>query len=105
MSQSQVHSPGCKTLQRLSQQVGSRQRFCLVLQIHHEELENSDKEWPSAFPKIKLKQTDSGIQQLLCYRSFISTVYPRKGAGTQSVVRLLEDARCLRSGSPKLKFP
>ena len=33
-------------------------------QIHHEELENSDKERPSAFPKIVLKQTDSGIQQL-----------------------------------------
>ena len=35
-----------------------------VKQIHHEELENSDKERPSAFPKIMLKQTDSGIQQL-----------------------------------------
>jgi len=35
-----------------------------VKQIHHEELEDGDKEWPSAFPKIMLKQTDSGIQQL-----------------------------------------
>jgi hypothetical protein len=35
-----------------------------VKQIHHEELENGDKERPSAFPKIMLKQTDSGIQQL-----------------------------------------
>jgi hypothetical protein len=29
-----------------------------------EELEDSDKERPSAFPKIVLKQTNSGIQQL-----------------------------------------
>jgi hypothetical protein len=35
-----------------------------VKQIHHEELEDGDKERPSAFPKILLKQTDSGIQQL-----------------------------------------
>jgi hypothetical protein len=35
-----------------------------VKQVHHEELENSDKERPSAFPRIVLKQTDSGIQQL-----------------------------------------
>jgi hypothetical protein len=34
-----------------------------VKQIHHEELEDGDKERPSAFPKIMLKQTDSGIQQ------------------------------------------
>src|SRR5579862_1859150 len=33
-------------------------------QIHHEELEDSDRERPSAFPKIVLVQTDSGIQQL-----------------------------------------
>ncbi len=33
-----------------------------VKQIHHEELEDGDKERPSAFPKIMLKQTDSGIQ-------------------------------------------
>ena len=33
-------------------------------QIHHEELEDGEKERPSAFPKIMLKQTDSGIQQL-----------------------------------------
>src|SRR5579872_683540 len=35
-----------------------------VKQIHHEELDNSDKERPNAFPEIVLKQTDSGIQQL-----------------------------------------
>src|SRR5277367_618103 len=35
-----------------------------VKQIHREELDNGDKERPSAFPKIMLKQTDSGIQQL-----------------------------------------
>ena len=35
-----------------------------VKQIHHEELEDGDKERPSEFPKIMLKQTDSGIQQL-----------------------------------------
>jgi hypothetical protein len=35
-----------------------------VKQIHHEELEDGDKERPSAFSKIMLKQTDSGIQQL-----------------------------------------
>ena len=33
-----------------------------VKQIHHEELEDGGKERPSAFPKIMLKQTDSGIQ-------------------------------------------
>jgi hypothetical protein len=35
-----------------------------VKPIHHEELEDGEKERPSAFPKIMLKQTDSGIQQL-----------------------------------------
>ena len=35
-----------------------------VKQIHHEELEDGEKERPSPFPKIMLKQTDSGIQQL-----------------------------------------
>jgi hypothetical protein len=35
-----------------------------VKQIYREELEDGDKERPSAFPKIMLKQTDSGIQQL-----------------------------------------
>ena len=35
-----------------------------VKQIHREELEDGDKEQPSAFPKIMLKQTDSSIQQL-----------------------------------------
>jgi hypothetical protein len=33
-----------------------------VKQIHHEELDDGEKERPSAFPKITLKQTDSGIQ-------------------------------------------
>jgi hypothetical protein len=35
-----------------------------VKKIHHEELEDSEKERPSAFAKVMLKQTDSGIQQL-----------------------------------------
>jgi hypothetical protein len=35
-----------------------------VKQIHHEELKGSDNEWPSAFPKIMLKQADTGVQQL-----------------------------------------
>jgi hypothetical protein len=35
-----------------------------VKQIHHEELKDGDKERPSAFPEITIKQTDSGIQQL-----------------------------------------
>jgi hypothetical protein len=39
-----------------------------VKQIHHEELEDGEKERPSAFPKIMLKQTDSGIQQLAAAR-------------------------------------
>ena len=33
-----------------------------VKQIHHEELDYGEKERRSAFPKIALKQTDSGIQ-------------------------------------------
>ena len=33
-----------------------------VKQIHHEELEDGEKERPSPFPKIILKQTDSDIQ-------------------------------------------
>jgi hypothetical protein len=33
-----------------------------VKQIHHEELEDGEKERPSPFPKILLKQTDSDIQ-------------------------------------------
>jgi hypothetical protein len=37
-----------------------------VKQIHHEELEDGDKERPSAFPNILLKQTDPGVQQLHC---------------------------------------
>ena len=57
-----------------SKGVGSRRRLSAlglrrdphgsVKQIHHEELEDGDKERPSAFSKIMLKQTDSGIQQL-----------------------------------------
>ena len=35
-----------------------------VKQIHYEELEDGDKERPSASPKIMRKQTDSSIQQL-----------------------------------------
>src|SRR5580658_9863674 len=35
-----------------------------VKQIRHEALEDSDKERPSAFPRIVLIQPDSGIQQL-----------------------------------------
>src|ERR1700729_3119733 len=35
-----------------------------VKQIDHEELEDGNKQRPSAFPQIMLKQTDSGIQQL-----------------------------------------
>jgi hypothetical protein len=35
-----------------------------VKQVHHKELKDGEKERPSAFPKIMLKQTDSGIQQL-----------------------------------------
>ena len=33
-----------------------------VKPIHHDELEDGDKERSSAFPKIMLEQTDSGIQ-------------------------------------------
>ena len=33
-----------------------------VEQIHHEELEDGEKERSSPFPKIMLKQTDSDIQ-------------------------------------------
>ena len=33
-----------------------------VKQIHHDELEDGEKERPSPFPKITLKQTDSSIQ-------------------------------------------
>ena len=57
-----------------SKGVGSRRRLSVlglrrdphgsVKQIHHEELEDGDKERPDASLKIKLKQTDSGIQQL-----------------------------------------
>jgi hypothetical protein len=35
-----------------------------VKQVHHEGFEDGDKERPSASPKIMLKQTNSGIQQL-----------------------------------------
>ena len=33
-------------------------------QIHHEELENGEKERPCKLPQIMLKQADSGIEQL-----------------------------------------
>jgi hypothetical protein len=33
-----------------------------VKQIHHEQLEDGEKERPGAFPNIMLKQTDSRIQ-------------------------------------------
>ena len=33
-----------------------------VKQVHYEELEDGEKERPSPFPKIMLKQTDSDIQ-------------------------------------------
>ena len=36
-----------------------------VKQIHNEKLEDGDEERPSAFSKIMLKQTDSGIQQFV----------------------------------------
>src|SRR5712671_3440222 len=52
------------TMLRLSALGLRRDPHGSVKQIHHEELENGDKERPSGFPKILLKQTDSGIQQL-----------------------------------------
>ena len=39
-----------------------------VQQVQHEELEDGDEERPGAFPKVMLKQTDSGIQQLYAAR-------------------------------------
>src|SRR5258708_4047157 len=35
-----------------------------VKQVHHKELKDGEKERPSEFPQIMLKQTYSGIQQL-----------------------------------------
>src|ERR1700689_956260 len=62
---------GCKQAQPVSPQGLSLSALDLrgnphgfLKQIHHEELEDSDKERPSAFPRIMLEQTDSGIQQL-----------------------------------------
>jgi hypothetical protein len=52
------------TILRLSALGLRRDPHGSVKQIHHEELKDGDKERPSAFPKIMLKQTDSGIQQL-----------------------------------------
>ena len=49
---------------RLSALGLSRDPLRSVKQIHHEELEDGDKERPSAFPNILLKQTDPGVQQL-----------------------------------------
>jgi predicted ATP-binding protein involved in virulence len=56
-------SKGAGSRQRLSALGLRRDPHGSVKQIHHEELEDGDKERPSAFPKIMLKQTDSGIQQ------------------------------------------
>ena len=50
------------TMLRLSAPGLRRDPHGSVKQIHHEELEDGEKERPSAFPKIMLKQTDSGIQ-------------------------------------------
>src|SRR5882672_11967104 len=57
-------SKGLGSRRRLSALGLRRDPHGSVKQIHHEELEDRDKERPSAFPKIMLKQTDSGIQQL-----------------------------------------
>ena len=43
---------------------GRRDPHGFVKQIHHEELDDGDKERPSEFHKIMRKQTDSGIKQL-----------------------------------------
>jgi hypothetical protein len=55
-------SKGVGTRRRLSALGLRRDPDGYVNQIHHEELEDGEKERPSAFPKITLKQTDSGIQ-------------------------------------------
>src|SRR5271163_2973867 len=60
-----VHARSLTTLGlRLSALGLRRDPHGSVKQIHHEKLEDGDKERPSAFPQIMLKQTDSGIQQL-----------------------------------------
>jgi|HubBroStandDraft_6_1064221.scaffolds.fasta_scaffold39386_5 hypothetical protein len=55
---------GCRatTKLRLSALGLRRDSHGYVKQIHHEELEDGDKERPSPFPKVMLKQTDSDIQ-------------------------------------------
>jgi hypothetical protein len=50
------------TMLRLSALGLRRDPHGYVKQIHHEELEDGEKERPSPFPKIMLKQTDSRIQ-------------------------------------------
>src|SRR5271170_2437661 len=60
-----VHARSLSTLgMRLSALGLQRDPHGSVKQIHREELEDRDKERPSAFPKIMLQQTYSGIQQL-----------------------------------------
>src|SRR5277367_2007505 len=60
-----VHARSLTTLgMRLSALGLQRDPHGSVKQIHREELEDRDKERPGAFPKIMLKQTYSGIQQL-----------------------------------------
>src|SRR5712675_185452 len=56
------------TMSRLSALGLRRDPHGSVKQIHHEELEDGEKERPSKFPQIMLKQTDSGIQQLAAAR-------------------------------------
>ena len=77
-----------------------------VKQMHHEELEDGDKERPIAFPKIMLKQTDSGIQHPHQLSSYCKN-YPPEGAVfneiTQSLSRFdqrerLSDDRFDRAG-------
>src|SRR5277367_2421797 len=56
------------TMLRLSALGLRRDLLGSVKQIHHEELEDREKERPCEFPQIMLKQTDSGIQQLAAAR-------------------------------------
>ena len=46
-------------------------------QIHHEELEDGDKERSGAFPKIMLKETDSGIQRIQRTAAILRAAYRR----------------------------
>ena len=44
---------------------GLAARFARIVKpIHDEELDDGDEQRPGAFPKVMLKQTDSGIEQL-----------------------------------------